>query len=351
MWKKRRYHDNEGLMKGKGFLLVGGWFLVLQILVPAPVLADGILDVFERSQAPFNERGVFFPNWAAVPTASFVIMEAADNVYTDCTSSTLMSLTVLNFGTANQSDITGVYMALVCGSKHNTGLLPMTPMGMWTYGADVRAAWTWGGTYEFASNADPCLDPDNGCACEVSLFLYVDVGPCPTDGATVQLGMLLGALVDNCGYSGPPDLDNTDVRDGKIKELRYIVKTVDREEAIPGDTVEYRIYTANPGTVPSQTVVTDTVPLYMHYVSGSSVPAVDAGFDPNMGSLWPKWTLAAPATTVGGATGVDHVQGERGLGERLRLAGWEHGSSGRGAAVEHGAGVLAWCELRDEDVR
>ena len=171
-------------------LCVSEAFLILQLIVPAPAAADGILDVLELPAAPFNTRGVFFPNWAAVPTASFVIMEGADNVYTDCTSSTLLSLTVLNFGTANQSDITGVYMALVCGSKLNTGLLPMTPMGMWTYGADVHAAWTWGGTYEF--DTDPCLDPNLGCSCEVSLFLYVDVGPCPTDGATVQLGMLAG---------------------------------------------------------------------------------------------------------------------------------------------------------------
>ena len=251
-------------MKWRIVFCISGVFLILRVLLPIQAAADGILDVLELPAAPFNARGVFFPNWAAVPTASFVIMEGADNVYTGCTSSTLMSLTVLNFGTANQSDITGVYMALVCGSKDNTGLLPMTPVGMWTYGSDVRAAWTWGGTYEF--DTDPCQDPDFGCSCEVSLFLYVDVGPCPTDGATVQLGLPPGALVDNCGYSGPLDLDSGDVKDGKVKELRYIMKTVDREEAIPGDTVEYRIYTANPGTVPSETVVTDTVPSYMHYV-------------------------------------------------------------------------------------
>ena len=82
------------------------------------------------------------------------------------------------------------------------------------------------------------------------------------------------------------------------------------------------------------------------------VPAADAGYRSQPGfSVWLQVDASGSGDDGGGRDERDNVQGERGLGERWRSAGGFYRSAGGGAAVEHGAGVLAWKRLRDEDIR
>ena len=302
-------------------------FLV-SALLPLTAGADGILEISERPNLGF-QRTTFFPNWNMVPTASFMLLECPDTVCLSCTASSIVGLTVVNYGTATGADIPSVYFNIVCGTKNNSGIVAMTYDGLYTYGAETHPAWTWPGTYLFAANADPCDGPTQGCSCEVSLFLYVDVAPCPTEGATVQLGFPEAGMNDNCPMSGPW----SDVKDSIAKDIRYVLKSVDKAEAAAGDTVRYSIYVSKPGAVPTQTVVMDTIPGYMHLVPGSVIPPADQYFDPEPGPpMRLRWTLPSTTIITGGATREltfsatvdwgnlsDYQAGETGAPEGLRL--------------------------------
>ena len=165
-------------------------------------------------------------------------------------------------------------------------------------------AWTWGGSIPWAA------DPTGACAGVARLSIFADVGSCPTDGATVTLGIGYdevldpaspGGLWDSCGFD-VPSYDEAP-RLGVTKTIRYAFKTADREAAAPGDPVVFTVTYGRPGAALTNVVITDTLPVDTHYVPGSGVPAPDALWDPDPGPP-PRlrWTLPGGAVT-GGPTG------------------------------------------------
>ncbi|MEK7766109.1 MAG: hypothetical protein AAB368_07710, partial [bacterium] len=163
---------------------------------------------------------------------------------------------VVNFGTASggpAGDLTGMTLRLICGAKTDSGMLAMTYAGVWTVGGAPRPAWTWAGSIPWG--ADPCAD----CFCAANLLLYADVGPCPADGATVELGpgysqltatVWMGGVVDSAGCNAPW----SQVSDPDVKTIRYVMKSADKTVAAPGDAVTYTIYYGLPGTAPLNSI-------------------------------------------------------------------------------------------------
>ncbi len=275
-----------------------GPLLAALLLLAAGVRADGIIDVTEAVTPPFSTNPNLFPNWVQAPTAAFQIAECDDAVCTGCLTSSLNGLTVVNYGTATSADLAGVSFRIVCGA---TNLLrAMTYAGVW----NGTPAWTWGG---------PALALPDGCVtcgCALGLYLYTDIAPCPTDGASVILGPGFndvlnpgwpGGVTDSCGYAGPWSA----VQDQLPKTIRYVAKEADRTEAAPGDTVNYTVYYGRPGTGTISTIwVTDSLPPTMHY-AGAGVPLPDTGFDPDPGPpLRLRWTITPVGPTAGGPTGA-----------------------------------------------
>jgi hypothetical protein len=229
--------------------LWGGWrgALAAVILVagPAgPAVADCINDVWADPQAPFDDYATLFPNWVRVPAASFELWEMDDTSASWCTDGPIVGVTILNYGNATGGaggDLTNVYFSIYCGST-NSAVTVMTFAGNWNVGGPVYPVWTWAGSMPWA--ADPCAAPATGCLCFPSLFVYADVGSCPTNGATVQLGpgwdpMYVGTgVTDDCDCGGPWG----PTPDANIKTIRYVVKQADVDHAAPGDTITYTIW-------------------------------------------------------------------------------------------------------------
>jgi uncharacterized repeat protein (TIGR01451 family) len=271
------------------------------VLVGARAGADCVLDVALNSAAPFSTYKTVFPNWQGVPISTFTI-QVCDDAVCGCPSGPITGLTILNYGTASggaAGDIGNLYAEIRCFSKTDNWI-GLAYAGVW----GGRAAWTWAGSA--AWGADPCGDT---CACNVSLNLFGDIGACPTDGATIELGpasnyalnpMMPGGLTDACGCSGPWG----EFSDPDAKTIRYITKEADKTIVAPGDTISYTIYYGLPGTSPlSSITILDTQPSYTHYVSGSASPLPDGGWDPDPGPpLRLRWTLPG-GSTVGGPTG------------------------------------------------
>jgi len=261
------------------------------LLLPSLSVADGILDVYPGSDPEFAPFAVF-PNWYRTPIADLYLWECDDITCSGCTASSLRGVTITNYGTATGGaggDITGLYFRYYCGSA--SAEMALAFAGNW----GGQPTWTWAGTYNLPS--DPC---GTNCWCWPSLLLYADIGSCPTDGASIALGPrfnVVGGIRDSCGYAGPSSSSPT-----PDKYIRYVTKTTDRDQVVPGDTVAYTIYYGKPGTTnPTAVVITDTQPPYTHWIPGGTTP--DSGWDPNYGPpLKLRWTIPG-LNPAGGATG------------------------------------------------
>jgi len=316
-----------GMQRKRGGWMKTGWWCALWVscILTARAGADGIANVYSNPKAPFNTLTTLFPNWQQAPAASFTIVQYADDGAWGNLDIPIVGVTMLNYGTATGSapggggDIQGMYFEIKCGSKTSIGPLAMTYAGDWTIGAQTYPAWTWAGTAAWGGN--PCDGPGFGCSCYVDLFVYVDIGPCPTDGATVQLGpgynnsQLYNAdgtlactwgtdcpfgVTDSWGYGAPWAL----TMDPGVKPILYANKIADKDAAAPGDTITYKIYYGMPGTVPISTVtVIDTQPDFTNYITGSASITPDSGWEPDIsvGVKRLRWTLAGadPIATAG----------------------------------------------------
>ncbi len=271
---------------------------------PGPAGCDCILDLQSNPVPPFTTFDTLFPNWVDAPAAAFTMVECDDAVCTACTTSTIVALTILNYGTATggaAGDVTGLSFSVVCGSKTNVGPLAMTYAGIWA----GRAAWTWTGSIAWGAN--PCNGPGFSCACGVDVQVFADIGPCPTAGRTVNLGPGFndvlnpgwpGGMYDSCACAGPW----SQVQFG-VKTIDYISKVADRDTAAPGDTINYTIYYGRPGSVALASItITDTQPPFTHLLPGIGTPP-DPGWDPDPGPpLRLRWTDATVSPVTGGPT-------------------------------------------------
>ncbi|MEK7477596.1 MAG: hypothetical protein AAB152_18395 [Candidatus Coatesbacteria bacterium] len=281
------------------------------LLVAGAGRANYFNDAYASSVPPFSDIDTLFPNWVQAPAAVFTLDDCDATICTWCTTDQIVGLTVLNYGTASgggTGDIRGVYFDVVCGSKTNIAVQTMTWAGNWTIGVQSFPAWTWGGGPLVMSNV--CDAPSWGCSCYPNIMTYVDIGPCPGDGNTVELGLGFndtvnpawpGGVFDSCGSAG----NWGPTSDPAPKTIRYSMKSVNLDVAAPGDTLLYTIFYGKPSAGPvSNMWIIDTLPTFMHWVSGiGSVP--DPGYDPDPGPPTRlRWTIPGPFTTAGGATGM-----------------------------------------------
>ena len=253
---------------------------------------------------------MYFPNWTKAYAASFDVTDwevdcglagcavchpaAGDSCGGAATLLQVANLTIANFGTATTADITNVYWCsgpIATPTWHT--MVPVAPK-MWT--------WAWNGV-----EANPSLQIAGPLW--TTIRVYVDIGPTPTDGATVKMGIpydpilgYQGGLADRCccnmGWSDTPN--------PVPKTIKYVAKFVDKISAAPGDTLNYTIYYGRPGVANLQNLtIIDTQPPYTHW-NGVANPMPDPGWDPNW-SPPPKlrWTLFPAAVPVtGGPTGM-----------------------------------------------
>jgi len=280
------------------------WVLLLPWLaVPTTARVDCILDVTTNSDPAFSGT-TLFPNWLRAPAGAFTIVECDDVWCFWGTNLPIVGITIMNYGTASggpAGDLQGLYFQIMCG-KTDSGPITMTYAGNWVVAGSPYPAWTWAGSIPWGD--DPCT----GCLCLVNLFVYADVGPCPVNGATVQLGPGFnaalnpawpGGIYDAGGCAGPWG----QISDPAIRTIRYVLKQADRTVAAPGDTVTYTIYYGRPGTAMLNALwVTDTLPAFTHILAFGPV-APDPGWDPDPGPpLRVRWTLPGPLAPAGGPT-------------------------------------------------
>ncbi len=306
--------DSQRIGKTSSFFLAGRRFpvaagvLLLAPFVCAPLArAECVYGVYANPTAPFDGN-TLFPNWRQAPTASFMLAEMNRTV--GCASGPIVGVTILNYGTADGTgDIVGMYFRILCGGT-DSGMVAMTYAGEWVIGADTHPAWTWSGSIPFSG--DPCEVPAKGCYCWPDFQLFTDIGPCPADGATVELGpgyndgagtVYVGGIHDDaavCGCEAPWEK----VVDPALKYIRYMMKKADKDTAAPGDTVFYTIYYSTPstGNLSSITII-DTFPAYMHVLPGGISPPADPGWDPDPGPpARLRWTVPGPIPTAWGRT-------------------------------------------------
>jgi uncharacterized repeat protein (TIGR01451 family) len=270
--------------------------LTLILSFTGTIRADYMNYLIANPSPPFNTWKNAFPNWKMLPTSSFIISECDDVTCAWCTTSSIVGVTMFNYGTAGSGEIAGMYFSLLCGA-FNPGTFTLAYAGLWTVGIDTYPAWTWAGSITLTT------DPTTGCLGSLGLNVYTDIAPCPADATTIELGpgynpVDFGGITDNCWSKVPWGV----VTDDNPKQIVYVGKQTDREIATPGDTINYTIYIGKPGTSYTSLVVIDTQPLYTHYVSGSAVPAPDFGYDPDPGPpARLRWTLGG-ATSAGGQT-------------------------------------------------
>ena len=280
--------------------------IVIAVLAVPRAALPCILDVGVNAS---GNMAFLFPNWTKTEVVDF------DTVWCDAAGcpgfndATIQGLTIMNYGTAvGGTDIKGVYTCFGCSRASAGACTPtqtLTYAGQWLVnGTDLRAAWTWSGP--LLLNADPCNAGPGGCACIFVMRVFVDIGACPAHGATVRMGPGFndwdgGGIIDQYYCSAPWG----DLADPNEKRIVYTVKTVDKEQAAPGDTVTYTIFYGRPGTTNlADVTIFDTQPSYTHYLFGSGVPAPDGGWDPDPGPpLRLKWTIPPPHPVAGGPSG------------------------------------------------
>jgi len=170
--------------------------LTAMLFLAGAVRADYMNDLIANPIPPFSNWKTVFPNWKMLPTSSFIISECDDVTCSWCTTSNVVGVTMFNYGTAGSGDIAQMYFGLVCGA-FNPGTYTMTYAGLWTVGIDIYPAWTWAGSIPLTT------DPVAGCLGAMSLNVYTDIGSCPADAATIELGpgfnpLTWGGVTDNC---------------------------------------------------------------------------------------------------------------------------------------------------------
>jgi len=269
-----------------------------------------LLDVAYDSQSP--SIPYLFPNWQKAEVVDFDTVWCNGTACPGATDATIRGMTIFNYGTAAAgTDIKAIYTCFGCYRSANGACNPaqtLTYAGVWNVGAGSYPAWTWSGS--LALNTDPCNAGASGCACIYVLRVFITVGECPADGATVKLGpgfndglnpLWPGGIYDAVGCVGPWN----EISDPSIHPIVYAVKVGDQDQAAPGDTVNYTIYYGRPGTGSlSSITVIDSQPPYTHLVWGSTSPSPDAGWDPNPGPpLKMRWTIPGPLGVSGGPTG------------------------------------------------
>jgi len=277
------------------------------VLVPS-ARADGMVDISADSTQ--DTLMTYFPNWRMAKAADFTIEICDDLSCPGTPDCPIVGVTIVNYGTAlggAGSDITNVYFNLVCAATNQWATL--TYAGVWATSTGSHPAWTWDGSLPWA--ADP-NDAKNGCGGLARVSVYADVGSCPTDGATVTLGIAYddakdpdypGGLMDACDYNMPWDYYSP--RQGVRKEIRYALKFTDQDLAAPGDTVRYTIYYGRPGAALAGVVVMDSMPPDTHYVVGSGAPTPDPLWDPDPGPpARLRWTLPGGAVAGGPTSSI-----------------------------------------------
>jgi len=239
---------------------------------------------------------IIFPNWYRVRVGYFQVT-LCDNAVCGCAAESIRGVTVFNYGTATGGaggDITNMYYEgywWPSKTPASTGLIAMTYAGPW----GGREAWTWAGA-----------TGDVGGNQVLDIRIYATIAPCPTDGATVQIGFPAdyslnptwpGSFYDGCGCTVP----YVTTMGTTSQQIRYVTKTADKENASPGDTIEYTITYGRPGLNPLASImVFDTQPSYTHLIWGSAAPPPDPGWDPNPGPpARLRWTRPGGPTTGG----------------------------------------------------
>jgi uncharacterized repeat protein (TIGR01451 family) len=273
--------------------------LTAALAFPATGRADGCIeDAYDNGGASLQ---YLWPNWTTAHVASFDVLVCYGCGYA---SEIIRGLTVVNFGTAGAGDFKGVYAELSCPAGKgvvDTGLIPLTYAGFYTEDSGVYPAWTWAGSTPDFNLCDPmCVT----CNQVITVNLYVDMAPCPTDQAIVELGFPVNSVANPIWYGSISDNQGCAVPWGDMSSLKqtieYVLKT-GPTTAAPGDTVTYTVTYGRPGTAPlSNIIVTDSLPPYTHYAPGTATPAPDPGWDPDPGPPSRlRWTLPGGAVTGG----------------------------------------------------
>ncbi len=277
------------------------WILACFLAFPSRGHADGLYDQVPNSAN--DPLTILFPNWQLAPVARFDLYECPDGTCPGFPVCEIVSLTLLNHGTAmGGGDLANLYFNIVCGKTDVWAT--MTYANVWVVEGENRPAWTWKGVIPWAE------DPEKGCESYPMLMVYADVASCPTDGATVAIGLGFneandpaapGGVWDNCGNQVP---NYDQLRVAKEKYIKYVVKKADKEYVCPADTLTYTIFYGQPGGPSiSSFIVFDTLPSYTHYVAGSASIAPDPEWAPKLGPPQRvRWTLPGSASTAGGRT-------------------------------------------------
>ena len=288
---------NKIFVKGKPTGLVAS-ILIFALMVFSPRTAfsassclQGVWD--DNTVSPM----IIYPNWSKVLVSRQMLWMYAAGTAPE----NIKSITVINYGSAGTADIKDVYVRFYCGAT-SSGTLTLTYAGVYNMDSGSGAAWTWTGTtVDFSACVDMCGAPFL-CGGFFSADIMVDIQPCPTAGRSIRMGFptkgFIGSVYDNYGCVQP-----TGDSLGPEHTIQYLYK-VGPDTASPGDTVDFTVYYGKPGTANINPIVLlDTIPQYMHYVTGSGVPAPDAGWDPNPSvPAKLRWTLAGPFIPAGGAT-------------------------------------------------
>ncbi len=279
-------------------------------IMTGPARADRFLNDMWDNGTVIRSDPVF-PNWDMVHLGSFDIQFVDNNQGPE----NIRGMTVVNFGTAGGGDIENLYWIITGGGVNckGTSLQTMTYVGLYAVYDSVAEnlpAWTWTGNYVDLSNCE-----DLGGGTIVTLDLYADIAPCPTDGSTIKLGLPVNKVADPIWPGSISDYhaDLTPTRTTLPwanttaqldTPILYVYKKVDRNSAAPADTLTYKLYYGRPGTADiSQIEIIDSLPSYTHYVGGSAVPAPDVGWAPNPGPpLMLRWTIPGPIPVAGGLT-------------------------------------------------
>jgi uncharacterized repeat protein (TIGR01451 family) len=261
------------------------------------------MDAGINSVPPFDKDTVF-PNWLKVPTTQVTVSICDDVLCAWCLNSPIVSVTMMNYGTANgTTDITGMYFYLNCGNTAQ-GTFTMTYAGIWDRAGLPYPAWTWAGSIPWAIDPN---DTKNGCLGIAALSVYTDIGSCPADGETIQLGPGYDPVSGWGGIREGPACNGAgpwaETSDPAIKTIRYVMKSASTDVAAPGDTVSYTIFYGKPGTGNLNWLsVIDSIPDYMH-VAWFGAFAPDPGWNPDPGPPNRlKWTIPGPINPAGGAT-------------------------------------------------
>jgi uncharacterized repeat protein (TIGR01451 family) len=236
---------------------------VMGLTVPASAC---IVDLGVSDASPSAD--FLFPNWSKTLVTIFDTEWCDDVTCPLDTDATIAGITIMNYGTATGGaggDITGVYVCFDCGTV--PGCVPggpdsavLTYAGVWDMAGTPRPIWTWAGSLPL--DADPCVT----CGCMYAMSVFVDIGPCPTEGRTITMGPGYDEIRDPLDPGGiwdeiPCTAPYVDTADPAPKTITYVTKVADNTIVAPGDTVTYTIFYGRPGTNPlTNVVVMDSLP-------------------------------------------------------------------------------------------